>query len=128
MTRLRSCVILGVVATALAWTTLLVADEVGEKVYQRALLSVVWVLPDYGPKLRTSGSGSLIDRTHGLIVTNYHVVPDTDKVIVFFPAFVKGSKSKPVPEKTFYLDQVRSGAGLPGKVIARDAKRDLALI
>src|SRR5262245_49897914 len=105
MMKLPSCAILGVVATALGWATLLWADEIGEKVYQRSLLSVVWVLPDYGPKLRTSGSGSLIDRTHGLIITNYHVVPDTDKAIVFFPAFVKGSKSKPVPEKTFYLDQ-----------------------
>ena len=72
-----------------------------EKIYQRLLKSTVWVVV---PKSRdaatnrvvlTTGSGSLIDRTRRLVLTNYHVVRsaignDNEKVIVAFPVFQNG--------------------------------------
>src|SRR5438105_15861549 len=55
-------------------------SDVTEKIYQRLLKSTVWIIV---PKSRdtttnrllvTTGSGSLVDRTRRLVLTNYHVV------------------------------------------------------
>jgi hypothetical protein len=55
-------------------------------------------------------------------LTNYHVVGDKDSAIVYFPMYEKG---KLVAEKQTYMTR---GHAIPGKVIAKDSKRDLALI
>lgn len=98
--------------------------ESGEKVYQRILKSTAWVLSPRG-RGAASGTGSLIDRTRRLLVTNYHVVGDEDDVLVLFPVFQKG---RLVPERDFYRDLVRAGKGIGGRVVARDTRKDLALI
>jgi S1-C subfamily serine protease len=101
-----------------------------KEVYQRTLKSTTWVLPVDEVEgatihFRSSGSGSLIDIPARLILTNYHVVRDKEYAFVFFPSFKDG---KLIAERDFYRDQLKSGAGLRGKVVARDPKRDLALI
>jgi S1-C subfamily serine protease len=98
--------------------------EGGEKIYQRAIKSTVWVLSRADETHLRTGTGSLIDRGKGLVVTNCHVVGDNDKVTLLFPIYQKG---KLVTERSTYLSLVKSG-GLAGKVVARDAKKDLALI
>ncbi len=105
--------------------------ESGEKIYQRLLKSTVWVVVPTGKDpvagkihLRT-GSGSLVDASRKLVLTNYHVVGNADSAIVLFPVYQHG---KAVAERSYYLAQVREHGGIRGKVIAKDTKCDLALV
>src|SRR6266849_7674521 len=100
------------------------SEGVGEKVYQRTLRSTVWILAPKGGRT-SSGTGSLIDATRRLVITNSHVVGDVDKVIVLFPIYRKGEL---VTERGDYLALVKNGGGTPGEELYRDSKRDLALI
>jgi S1-C subfamily serine protease len=95
--------------------------DTGEKVYDRALHSTVWILVPIGGTRAYTGSGSLIDANRRLILTNYHVVKENERAFVHFPIFEKG---KPVAERQAYP----SNKSHPGKVVARDSRRDLALI
>jgi S1-C subfamily serine protease len=105
-----------------------------EKIYQRLLKSTVWVVV---PKSRdatthrlllTTGSGSLIDRSRRLVLTNYHVVRSVvgkdEKVIVAFPVFQNGHA---VAERGHYVNLISRG-GIHGQVMAWDEKCDLAVI
>lgn len=96
----------------------------GAKVYKQAIHSVVWIKSVRGPRSYATGSGSLVDRSAGLILTNYHVVEDNNEATVFFPEFRDG---QPIPERSHYQDQVKR-FGIPGRVIARDKGVDLAVI
>jgi S1-C subfamily serine protease len=104
--------------------------ESGEKVYQRTLRATAWIVvprgePGGGRMSAVTGTGSLVDHTRRLIVTNYHVVGESAKVYVLFPAFING---KLKVETSYYKQQFMNNAGIPGEVIARDAKHDLALV
>lgn len=103
----------------------------GEKIYQRTLRATAWIVAphgDIGPngtRSVASGTGSLIDQAHRLVITNYHVVGENSKVMALFPAFPNG---KLKVESDYYWQQIREGNGIRGEVLARDASRDLALI
>lgn len=102
----------------------------GQEIYKETLRATVWVVVPQGApvegKLRvTSGSGSLIERTKRIVVTNYHVVGDNPEVFIFFPHF--DSKGKLIAERDHYQKQLQKGS-IPGKVIAKSPKHDLALI
>jgi len=98
------------------------STDSGEKIYDRTLHSTVWVLiPVSGTRAR-SGSGSLIDVNRRLILTNYHVVGDDDTGFVSFPIFQGG---KLVAERDAYR---APGRRIPAKVVARDPRRDLAVL
>ncbi|MFN4260871.1 MAG: trypsin-like peptidase domain-containing protein [Gemmataceae bacterium] len=101
------------------------AQYTGEQIYQRALKSTVWILSPVGGGRAASGTGSLIDAQRKLILTNHHVVGNREEVMVLFPTIQNG---KLVAEKDYYLDQVRAGNRISGKVIKTDSKRDLAVI
>ena len=115
-----------VVFAIIAW--LPAASLADENVYKKALKSTVWIVQPVERQgnrvsLRT-GSGSVIDTRQHLILTNYHVVEEIPDVTICFPIFDKG---RLVPERDKYresLDQI----GLKGRVIAKDPKRDLAII
>src|SRR5262245_37941009 len=105
-------------------------DGGGKNVYQRVLKSTVWVvlIDDLGNgRARiASGSGALIDVRERLVLTNYHVVRTAPTAKVMFPIF---NKNELVAEKEHYQNLVlRGGGGLTGKVIAKEARADLALI
>lgn len=100
------------------------ADDIGSTVYRKVLKSVVWIHSSRGGGKLATGSGSLIDRKHRLVLTNYHVVGDNDRATVIFPVFQNG---KLVAERDFYLERIRRD-GIRGKVVARDRRCDLALI
>ena len=80
------------------------ADDVGSTVYRKVLKSVVWIHSSRGGGKLATGSGSLIDRKHRLVLTNYHVVGDNDRATVIFPIF---QKDKLVAEREFYLERIR---------------------
>ncbi len=111
--------------------------EGGEKVYQRLTKSAVWIISPRGTVAGSpgivqvsSGSGSLLDARLRLVLTNYHVVEDRDQVSVFFPHYQAGKSGKAhiVAERKYYTDLFKSGQGIRGKVVARSARSDLALI
>ena len=103
--------------------------DVGKKVYQRVLKSVVCVLPLKGNKAVGTGSGSVIDLKRKWVLTNYHMVADTDKAIVLFPAFQKNKAGKleVIAERDFYFNRLNE-RGILGKVIDKRADCDLAII
>jgi hypothetical protein len=109
--------------------------EAGEKVYKTTIRGMVWILvpapkeqspPGTRVALRASGTGSLIDKTHRLVVTNFHVVGDATSVFVFFPQF--DASGTPVAERAHYYQQLKAGQAINGRVLAKDDKRDLAII
>jgi S1-C subfamily serine protease len=107
-------------------------DDTVAKLYHRLLKSSLWIaMPDSTPRAdgrpnwAHTGSGALIDLKSKLVLTNWHVVLDQDVVFVCFPTYVG---SQLVSDKQFYLNVLWQGGGGRGKVIARDPKRDLALI
>lgn len=102
------------------------AEAEGEKIYQRALWSTVWVVVPVSENRAMTGTGSLVHMQQRLILTNYHVVGDRDNARVFFPIFVKEKgKNKLVVERDVYKS---SSGSIAGKVVSRDKKKDLALI
>lgn len=119
MTRLAAVVALVLVAPVLA------QSDAGSRVYRDTLKATVWIQSNRGSAL-ASGTGSLIDRRRHLILTNYHVVGDVDRVNVFFPYYETG-RPTPVAEKEFYQRRARELA-VRGRVVARDKQADLALI
>ena len=102
------------------------SDASGEKIYQQTLRSTVWIIATRGNGLAASGTGSLIDSKKKLVITNYHVVGENDRVLVLFAAYRKGNKL--ITERTHYLDMFKNGTSIQGKVHHRDSNRDLALI
>lgn len=102
----------------------------GKEIYNKTLRSTVWIIHASelgdGRMAMQSGSGSVIDVPRKLILTNVHVVGNDNEVRVFFPQFDR--EKKVIANRKYYLEQFRSNGGLRGKVIARDPKRDLALI
>jgi S1-C subfamily serine protease len=93
------------------------AESTGKLIYEQTLRSTCWVrLP------KTFGSGTLIDRSRKLVLTSCHVVLGKDTVKVWFPVF---EKEKVVSDRARFEKLARP---VPGKVIARDPSRDLALI
>jgi S1-C subfamily serine protease len=110
---------------ALALPALVAAQE---SVYKKAIKSTVWIVQPInrdGKSLLRTGSGSVIDVKQKLILTNYHVVEDIADATVCFPLFDK--QGKLIPEKDKYR-AVLNEVGLKGRVIAKDATRDLAVI
>jgi S1-C subfamily serine protease len=94
----------------------------GEKVYDRTLHSTVWILMPVSTTKARTGSGSVIDVNRRLILTNYHVVGDDETGFVSFPIFQNG---KLVAERDAYR---APGKRIPATVVARDPKRDLAIL
>src|SRR5437868_15120705 len=86
--------------------------EGGVKVYQSVLKSTVWIISQR-PEGTVTGSGSLIDRRRQMVLTNYHVVGDVDRVRVLFPAF---RDRQVIAERDYYKQHV-GDQGIPGRVM-----------
>jgi HEAT repeat protein len=86
------------------------------------------VLKRVGDKIGISqGSGTLIDKTNRLVLTNDHVISDGDDIAVFFQAF---SNNKRIGEIGFFMEQLKAKkADVPqGKVVYTNKRVDLALV
>lgn len=104
------------------------AEAADGKLYQALLPSTVWInlVKKRDPSGRTeflSGTGALIDAKKGLVLTNRHVVRDKEDAYVLFPSFPLGYLRR---DRPYYTEMIFRG--IQGKVVARDAARDLALI
>src|SRR5262249_7922893 len=69
----------------------------------------------------STGTGSLIDRKHRLVVTNCHVVGDAGNVPLYFPEADKGEIAS---KRDFY----KRKTGYAGRVVMREERCDLALV
>ena len=72
------------------------------------------------------GSGTLIDVEQRLVLTSFHVVAGSDTVFVQFP--VRNKDGELMTDKKTYIERVKAGQTLEGKVLHVDKTRDLALI
>lgn len=102
----------------------LIADE---NVYRRCVRSTVWIIqPSTQNRLR-AGSGTLIDASKRLVLTNYHVVPEGDEALVVFP--VVDRQGKVIQDREHYLRLLKEpGQAIPGKVLIREPTKDLAVL
>jgi S1-C subfamily serine protease len=103
------------------------ADKSGTgNIYKRSIKSVVWVFDKVGANSARIGSGTLIDAKDRIIITNYHVVGDDTNVFTLFPILDKAGN--PINDRNVYIRMINNGTAPKGKVIAREPKRDLAMI
>src|SRR5438477_3204947 len=107
------------VLAALALARPAQADQVS--VYQKTVPSTGFVVTTNKDKSLGYGTCWVVDTEKRLVITNQHVVLGHDTCKVTFPRFSNGN--------------VLTNSGLyaqsdyiPGKVLARDSKRDLALV
>jgi S1-C subfamily serine protease len=71
---------------------------------------------------KATGSGSVIDRKHRLVITNVHVVGKSNQVTVYFPDFDdKG-------ELIVHSDAYKRKPGYTGRVVMKEERADLALV
>lgn len=98
-----------------------------QEVYNKAIRSVVWIVNRGG---NSTGSGVLIDRQRGLIVTCYHVSEPADEVEVFF-AYRDAGGALMMDGKYYLRNKERlaaEGYAVTGRVVARDKEKDLAVL
>ena len=99
----------------------------GEQIYAKAIRSVMWIITD-----DAQASAVLIDKKRKFAVTNEHVTKNHAFVRVVFP--VRDASGALVSERNFYVDRSKQGVlerlgyATKGRVIAEDAKRDLAIV
>ncbi len=92
--------------------------------YAKAVGSTAWIVTSDADGETSTGSGVLVDLDKRLVMTNAHVVGDCRTAVVFFPVIREGEVEV---KRQSYLDNVVKLAQ-PGKVVAVDRRRDLALI
>jgi S1-C subfamily serine protease len=93
------------------------------ELYAKSIKSVAFIVNgDKGSR----GSGSLIDADKKLVITNHHVVGDSDDVYVQFPMYDK--KGDIITKIETYMDRIPAGLAISGKVLYRDLQRDLAIV
>jgi S1-C subfamily serine protease len=94
----------------------------GEVIYQRTVLSTVWVITD-----RLDGTGSVIEHDgKRLIVTSYHVVDGAKRFAVIYPKFMNG---KVLANYAQYLrNDPGSGDSVACNIWAADPGVDLAVL
>lgn len=102
------------------------AQRESRETYARLLSGTAWVRAG-GATSRSTGW--LLDRGRKLLVTSQQAIGSHDGVEVIFPVFQEG---RPVVEHRFYRDNDRllkqRGHLVRGRVVARDARRGLALL
>src|SRR6185295_12884079 len=88
--------------------------------FRKTLRATCWVQTPNGGH----GTGWVVDHEQRLVITNKHVVGTFDEASVMFPMFKDGSLVTAAGEYLNQADKLK----VSGKVLARDDKRDLALI
>ena len=101
------------------------ADEVvSAEAYRKALVGTVLLQARAGQR-QIQGTGFLVDRERRLVLTTAHDLEEVRTLSVQFPRHEKGTL---VTAPVSYQQRAQAGKAIQGKVMARDLKRDLALI
>jgi hypothetical protein len=96
----------------------------GEEINLRLLKSTAFIVTAEAGGIGC-GSGSLIHADRKLVLTNYHVVGETNRTLVFFPEY--DGKKELITSPRWYFDGLKK-VGMRGKVIARNPRLDLAVL
>jgi HEAT repeat protein len=102
--------------------------DIGRRIYSRLLKSTVLIVNRTqvaGQRGITVGSGTLVDRTNRLIITNYHVAGRSNDLYIFFPLFKNG---KLVAEFSYFVAQMDNRNVLRGKSVYPMPDKDLAVV
>jgi S1-C subfamily serine protease len=124
----RTLALLGLLALFLSPPAATAADP--DEVYRRSVGGVVWIENVMANKNATlTGTGFLVDRTRGFVVTNYHVTDGNDRMHVYFPV---RSQGKLVTDRSYYQKNRSALYGSShyyyARVIASDPVKDLAVL
>lgn len=97
-----------------------------DKIAKRLLKSTVWIVGIKDGHPTASGSGTVVDRANGLVLTNYHMVMDNlESMAIFLPEYRNGEL---ISERTHYTSKLARNEFNAGKAVATDPTRDLALV
>ena len=100
-----------------------------QRIYAQTLPASVWILNKQGNEV-SSGSGAVISLRYRHVITNYHVVGESEEVIIVFPTTYPNGRL--IVDRSVYLKHLqelkRSGRLVIGRVAARNPRTDLALI
>lgn len=124
----RSQVLLLGLVFCLSFSGAVRAEEDIEKTKRRylyVLRASLLVVTPTNERSHSQGTGVLIEAKRRLAITNYHVVQEHDDVLLYFPTFVG---RRLLTSRDVYRQAITKKIGLKGKVLAKDKKRDLALI
>lgn len=92
------------------------------EVYARTVRSTVMLYcPQKGGQLVSTGSGVILDKARGLVLTNHHVIGSAVNVNVYLADMKEGD----VISEPSHYEKVKP---IPGRVIDSDPSRDLALV
>src|SRR5262249_54562036 len=92
------------------------------ELYKHTRPAMAWVVSPIDNDKAMFGAGAVIDVEKKQVVTAYHIVDERADVIVFFPV---DKDHKYVTDADYYL---KNRLGVRGKVVAKDAKKDLAVL
>jgi tRNA A-37 threonylcarbamoyl transferase component Bud32 len=95
----------------------------GQELYRRIVGATGWVVLKTKPG-PVSGTCTLVDRPHRLVVTVHHVVAGAEAITIFFPSYRDG---KLLTDREAYVRQPAEEAR-QGRVVASDPVRGLALV
>jgi S1-C subfamily serine protease len=131
----RFCVWLGAAAlVAAGWGSGQAARAQGgvmleaDKTLLHVLKGTIWEVcqtKDGDKTTQAFGCGWVVRKKQKLAVVPYGVVGEADKIVAVFPAF---EKDQLVNDPRTYEDKVNKAGGVGGAVVARDPKRNLALV
>jgi serine protease Do len=111
-------------AAVVLWSCLPEKAAGNPVIYKRAMQSVAFIISPRAGNKSVLGTGFLANEREKIVVTNYHVVGDEDKVMVVFPVY----RANELVTDAKYYSKNFAKLGVQGKVIARSKKQDLALI
>jgi S1-C subfamily serine protease len=94
------------------------------EVFQKTVRATAWILSPSDDGKTSMGTGVVIDVERRLVLTNYHVVRDRPRALLFFAQFDRGEL---VTDPEHYLDRIKT-LGVRGRVIETQPVRDLAII
>ncbi len=99
-------------------------------VYKRSLDGLVLIANQFPDGHYVFGSGYVADTERRLVVTSHHVMGAESTASVYFPTHDENDKV--ILDKQYYLDHVdeltRVAGHSVGRVVARDRRRDLAVL
>ena len=100
-------------------------EPTNRKLYGEAIRSIAWIVND-----KYRGSGFLLNKNLRFVVTNAHVVTDSERVDVFFP--VTDRKGNVIQDREYYrkywVPLEAQGFYSSGRVTVIDKENDLAII
>ena len=109
-------------ALALLWLGTTNTARANPEIYKNTMPAMAWVISPIDAKSEMHGTGVVVDTEKKQVVTAYHIVEERTDVVLVFPI---AKDHKYVTDADYY---VKNHLSVRGKVVAKDAKKDLAVV